>query len=192
MIYSSYRHTWLPSSCVLLLLVGNLWLWSDRAEHRADSIVAMVKYAGLGRHSAAFVATDPSKLVLFAKMSIVFELAYAVAVTLPRLVLLALYLRISNQRPFRISCYTILGILIFYECLAITLTLTTCVPLSMFWDPTVQGHCFDIIGWWRWSTFPDLLIDAAMLILPIPVIWGLNIPRNDKVGLLLTFSTAVM
>lgn len=153
----------------------------------------MVKYTGLGQHVQVVFLEDPSTNPLFGQLETAFGIVNGLSATFSRLVIITLYLRIFNTKPYRIACYILIGVLAGYDALTAILTLTQCIPLSALWDQTIENpRCFDIFAWWRWCTFPSVLTDLAMLILPIPVILNLKLSRRDKLGLLLTFSTGSM
>lgn len=150
----------------------------------------MAKYAGVGRHLLALEAIDPNKVVNWAKFLIAVEWTYLAAVTLPKLSILSMYLRIFTTKSYRRSVY-VLGVILIMTFVVGGLTGSLgCQPLAFFWDPTIPGgHCIDINAFFRWISLPNILTDVAMLVLPQPLIWTLKITRNQKIGLTLTFLT---
>lgn len=150
----------------------------------------MAKYGGVGRHLLALEATDPKKVVNWAKFLIAVEWIYLAAVTLPKLSILSMYLRIFTTKLYRRSVY-VLGVILIMTFVVGGLTGSLgCQPLAFFWDPTIPGgHCIDINAFFRWISLPNILTDVAMLVLPQPLIWTLKITRNQKIGLTLTFLT---
>ena len=132
-------------------------------------------------------------LDLYAKLNIAFDYAIIFAATLPRIVAICLYLRIFVEKPYRRLCYTLLTVVVTYSSLAIVLTSIVRIPLKSLWDPQVASVCcINPIAWWRWSTLPGAIIDVIMILLPIPVILKLRLPKRDKIGLFLTFATGSM
>ncbi|KAI4257473.1 MAG: hypothetical protein LQ352_001637 [Teloschistes flavicans] len=143
----------------------------------------------LGYHEAAILATHPEKLIRKAKFLMVAPLLYLNAVLFPKLAILATYLRIFTVPAYRISCWT-LAIFLVVNWLTFTVAcFLMCRPLAYLWDKTiVGGHCFDINLFYRWSAFPNIVTDVAMLVLPLPVVWKLHTSNNIKVGLTLMFA----
>ena len=152
--------------------------------------LAMTKYGGVGRHLPALELTDPTKVVSWAKFLIAVEWIYLAAAILPKLAILSMYLRIFTARSYRMSVYILAAVLIM-TFLAGGLTGSLgCQPLAFFWDPTIPGgHCININAFFRWISLPNILTDIAMLVLPQPLIWTLQVTRNQKIGLTLTFLT---
>ncbi|KAM0794239.1 hypothetical protein BDR22DRAFT_776243, partial [Usnea florida] len=152
--------------------------------------LAMTKYGGVGRHLPALELTDPSKVVKWAKFLIAAEWIYLAAAVLPKLAILSMYLRIFTARSYRMSVYVLAAVLIM-TFLAGGLTGSLgCQPLAFFWNPTIPGgHCININAFFRWISLPNILTDIAMLVLPQPLIWTLQITRRQKIGLTVTFLT---
>ena len=155
-----------------------------------DTQLAMTKYGGVGRHLLALEVTDPVKVVNWAKFLIAVEWIYLAAVTLPKLSILSMYLRVFTTKPYRMSVYVIAVILIMTFVVGGLTGSLGCQPLAFFWNPTIPGgHCIDINAFFRWISLPNILTDVAMLVLPQPLIWTLQITRNQKIGLTVTFLT---
>lgn len=158
----------------------------------AKSPPAMVQHGGLGRHEIALLLESPSTVIIYAKLQFSFMIAYILAVTFPKVAILSLYLRFFNEKRYRIACYAVMIVTVTYSAMAVVITSLMCVPLTHLWDLAVKARCIDIQAWWRWSTLPSIIIDVIMLILPVPVVLKIKLPRRDKVGLLLTFSAGGM
>lgn len=148
---------------------------------------------GVGYHEDALRISDPDKLVVWAKFVLIIPEIYLSAVLFPKLAILAIYLRIFNKAPYRITCWVLAAVLV-ANCIATTIAgFLTCVPLEYLWDPTIPGgHCFDINAYFRWASLTNIVTDVVMLILPLPVIWKIHTSRNVKMGLTFTFATGSM
>ncbi|SLM36795.1 hypothetical protein LPUS_06482 [Lasallia pustulata] len=152
--------------------------------------IADVLAGGVGYHEDALRISDPDKLVVWAKFVLIIPEIYLSAVLFPKLAILAIYLRIFNKAPYRITCWVLAAVLV-ANCIATTIAgFLTCVPLEYLWDPTIPGgHCFDINAYFRWASLTNIVTDVVMLILPLPVIWKIHTSRNVKMGLTFTFAT---
>lgn len=151
--------------------------------------ITMVEIGGVGRHAAAF-ESDPSVLVRYVKLEVAFIYIYLFAVTVPKLAILSLYLRIFPEKPYRSACYVLSGVLVASLMANITAVSVACIPLKALWDPPSQGaHCINQNAFFRYSTLPNIITDLCMLILPLPVIWRMSLSTRDKLVLSLTFCT---
>ena len=152
----------------------------------------MVEIGGVGRHAAAF-KSDPSVIVRYVKLEVAFIYMYLFAVTVPKLAILSLYLRIFPEKPYRSACYIISGVLMASLMANITAVSVVCIPFKALWDPSIQGaRCINQNAFFRYSTLPNIITDLCMLILPLPVIWRMSLSTRDKFGLSLTFCTGSM
>ena len=150
-------------------------------------IIAGVKYVYAGYHLSYVVNSHPAKLAIFLKMEITFATLYFLSITLPKLTMLSLFLRIFVVKWQRIASYTIGAILLATALANIIANVTQCVPLEYLWNKEVAGKCFDQNAYWRWASLPNILTDVVMLGLPVPAIWGAQMGWKDKLGVGLTF-----
>jgi hypothetical protein len=59
----------------------------------------------------------------------------------------------------------------------------TCVPVHGFWDRSIEAKCINKHTISYSMTGAELLTNIAMLILPIPWLWKLHLPRSKKFAL---------
>jgi hypothetical protein len=134
---------------------------------------------------------DPSKITALSKLLIFFPATYAIAVTFPKLSILAMYLRIFRIPFYRAATYFIFYFLIVSSTVLFLMILFQCTPVNFFWDKTIEGgKChFDIEKLFLYASLPNIITDILMLGLPLPFILTLNMTRKVKVGLAITFLT---
>lgn len=108
---------------------------------------------------------------------------YATAVTFTKCSIIAFYKRIFN---FRWSLGLCLFLVIGYWITIIVTNFVSCTPVQFFWlqytDPSVNGHCIDIPKFFFGNGIAAMLIDVLILCVPIPIIYGLQMPRSQKVA----------
>ncbi|TVY84800.1 hypothetical protein LSUE1_G000829 [Lachnellula suecica] len=140
-----------------------------------------------GRH---VVTATSEELTVWLKLVVIVVFLYAPAVALPKLSILCLYLRIFKIQSYRYAVYAIAGVLI-STCVASWITnFCMCTPFPYLWDKTiVGGHCIDQTKEFIWISFPNIVSDVAMMILPLPILWKLHTSKSQKVGLIITFLT---
>lgn len=134
--------------------------------------------------------TDPHKLVLWAKYLVATPILYLAAVLFPKLAILAIYLRIFTEKPYRVACYIVAGIITANWIGTTVAGFLLCIPLDYTWDRTIPGgHCFDINSDFRLGSLANIVTDVVMLVLPLPVIWKIRTTSHIKIGLTITFAT---
>ena len=146
------------------------------------------QYAGGGRHIIAVVLEDPAAIARFGKGTLGFATSYLVGMTLPKISMLCTFLRIFVEKWQRNACYVLIFILLGTLLGDIVANFVQCVPLPYLWDKTIEGgYCFNQNGYWRWGTFPNIITDICLLLLPIPTVWKIQLSFKDKIGVLVTF-----
>lgn len=120
-----------------------------------------------------------------------FPATYAIAVTFPKLSILAMYLRIFTVPFYRMITYFVIYILVISSTILFMMMLFQCTPVDYFWDKTiVGGKChFDIEKLFLYASLPNIITDIVMLLLPLPFIFRLNMTRKVKIGLGVTLLT---
>lgn len=75
--------------------------------------------------------------------------------------------------------------------LAVSLFVTTtfqCSPVAYAWDKSIRGgHCINLGAYFRWLSFPNILTDAVILVLPLPLLWRLHTSTGQKIGVTCVF-----
>lgn len=148
-----------------------------------------MKQGGIGYHVDYLAKTNPETITIFFQYLVFYSAWYFVTMTLPKLAICVLYRRLFPQRPvFIILCVTA-AILIGTATGALIADLAACRPFEANWAPAeVQAtHCLDKEPLFVWSNFPNIVTDAVMLILPLPIVWRLHTSFQLKIALTITF-----
>lgn len=151
----------------------------------------MINYGGVGYHIAAVAATNPEKIIIWGKLLFSSPIVYLWSVTFPKLAILAMFLRIFTHGFYRNTAMIIAAILVASLVANTLVSLSSCKPMAYFWDKsTPNGYCpVDLGKFYIWATFPNIVTDVMMLILPQPMVWKLHTSRSVKLGLSVTFFT---
>lgn len=103
--------------------------------------------------------------------------------------ILLLYRRLFPSRQFLWRLYGTGAFVLCYTIAAFLCFVLQCVPLESLWNPTVTGRCIDIILVFILLGALNAATDAAILVLPLPELWKLNMTPKRKyqiVGIFLT------
>lgn len=142
-------------------------------------------HGGVGLHIQRVVKESPEKVAVQGKFMFAFPLIYFAAVVPPKMAIIYLYLSVFTQKPFRIVCYVVAGIMTGNWIGTTVASFCSCQPLSFYW--TQKGRCFDINSFFRWGGFSNIVTDVILMILPMPVVWELHASTRLKMGILITF-----
>lgn len=56
-----------------------------------------------------------------------------------------------------------------------------CIPLKGVWDPRVKAKCTpNTLTLWFFNGVFNIVTDIVIMILPLPIIWKLELPRSQK------------
>ncbi|PYH40325.1 uncharacterized protein BP01DRAFT_330133 [Aspergillus saccharolyticus JOP 1030-1] len=90
------------------------------------------------------------------------------------------YAIVSNVLIAFISCWAITALLV---------NIFQCIPVQYYYDKTLNGHCMQgQVAFFQAMGSIALVEDVFILLLPAPVVWGLQITMRQKIALTLVFS----
>ena len=100
-----------------------------------------------------------------------------VAMSLIKLSMLFLYSRIFPSETFKTILY-LMGAIIIAACVGSEgAVIFQCRPVSYFWDKNIPGgHCVSQYGVNYAPVVFNIATDIAVLVLPLPILWKLQMP----------------
>ncbi|EPS38843.1 hypothetical protein H072_7393 [Dactylellina haptotyla CBS 200.50] len=146
--------------------------------------VFQVQY-GTGRHFAEVDLADWSTSLKYLFASIV---AYNFSLTLTKTAILLQYLRIFTSKIFRVAAYVMMFIVFGYATEAILTAIFNCVPVEAFWTGDPTAKCIPREALWFANAGLNIFTDFSIALLPLPVVIKLNMPRRQKIPLMMIFA----
>lgn len=129
--------------------------------------------------------------ITFEKVTWWGQLITVIACTFIKASLLLFYRRLFRGETFRLITAILLGIIC---CWAISFSLAIvlqCIPVSQAWLPSTArtGHCYSPNGLSVKDAMAtsNMLLDVAILIVPQPIVWKLNMPIKRRIAVSLIF-----
>lgn len=143
---------------------------------------------GFGVHFTEVIAVDPNALPGVFKITYVGELSWTVAMGIIRSSAMLFYRRVFGYTNPGFRKFVILGIIanIAWSTVLGFVVIFQCSPIKAYWDPTIKGNCLVTISIELGSGITSIVLDLYTLILPMPIIWKLQMSTARKV---LTFAT---
>lgn len=145
---------------------------------------------GLGRHERNVPDDWQENL---RKANYVFSVLYQPALMATKSSILAFYLTLPTSN--KIFKWASIGTLVVVNVGGLGLGLFTicqCIPVDAAWrfpaPSSSSATCTDIITIYLSSTPLNLITDLAVLLLPMPILTGMRLPRKQKIILIVTFS----
>ncbi|KAI9928347.1 hypothetical protein MW887_002385 [Aspergillus wentii] len=152
-------------------------------------LVCAEVHFGLGRHSNAISHVDLMHQLksLWAAIPM-----YNASLAFSKFSILFQYLRIFPGRKFRFACYFMMAVVATYSTWAIVSGYVNCVPVAKFWDKDISGHCLSFEAVWFFNASMNIVTDTALMILPMPLLSQLQLPRVQKFALMGVFAVGVV
>ena len=107
--------------------------------------------------------------------------------------MLLLYIRIFATRSFRLICWSFVAINVANLISVILSVLLICDPILYSYDRTIPGgRCGDLTKFQLYTAIFNLLADFIIVVLPMPMLWRLQMQRKRKIGITLVFGMGFM
>lgn len=126
-------------------------------------------------------------VVMIAKLLVVAEILYVFNLVWTKLSFLLMYYRIFRVPYFKRWAYIIGAFVIIWVITITFVFIFICVPVQKLWYPHLPGHCVNQVGTWIANAASTIASDLAILILPIPQVWKLQLRKSQKVALTFAF-----
>ncbi|KAL8699056.1 MAG: hypothetical protein Q9224_001579 [Gallowayella concinna] len=140
---------------------------------------------GTGRH---LLAVGLENTVKYLQLAYAFQIVYAFSMTLIRLSILAFYHRLfpkeSTPAWWRACLYAVVFLCLGYFISGVFTVAFICTPVSFFWTRSGNGHCVNEMAVLYSNAGLTIFADIVILLLPVPIIWRLQMEKAKKIGVL--------
>ncbi|SPQ17722.1 5474e185-1129-4d11-b517-b18ce72ecf75 [Thermothielavioides terrestris] len=152
-------------------------------------LVASCQY-GMGRHWATLNKHEKFETNKYFYMA---QVTYKAAINLVKCCILLLYLRLFHVvQWFRLSCWALLAAVAMYCTASITATIFQCRPIARAFDKDDNpGTCIDTAKFWFANAGFSIATDVIILLLPMPLVWRLEVPTAQKAALAAVFAVGI-
>ena len=120
------------------------------------------------------------------KIFYVFEAFYTTAMAITKYSIMLFYWRIFKTPHFKIALITV-AVIVAAWLIAIDMAgFLEAFPVPDLWEVFVTGRPGQRISlpdYFIGSAVPNIILDWVLLMLPLPLVWGLKIPSSQKMGL---------
>ncbi|KAK7722958.1 hypothetical protein SLS57_004814 [Botryosphaeria dothidea] len=141
---------------------------------------------GLGKHVWEVSDMEQMDLSKYLYVSVIF---YNGAVGLVKISILLQYIRVFATKKMQTACRIVLTLNSMFTIETVIISVFDCTPIPFFWDKTIKGgHCVDFGAMWFSHASVNIAFDLIIVILPMPVINSLKLPRRQKIALMGIFA----
>lgn len=123
------------------------------------------------------------------QVAFVSPILWVFAVNIIRSSIILLYMHIFPTRSFRFVCGAVLAFNAAFFVGTILADCLICHPIAYRWDSSLRGgSCGDQKALDLFIAIFNLLLDITVVVLPMPILWGLQMAVSKKVMLTSMFS----
>ncbi|KAF9871186.1 hypothetical protein CkaCkLH20_11355 [Colletotrichum karsti] len=156
----------------LVLLVGNMVMNLILVDH------------GIGLHSGRLSLQE---LQFLDRTMIGAEILYVNGVNVYKIALLLLYLRIFPMKEVRKGAWICGSLTSLWTFACVIAASIQCLPLNTLWEPWKPGTCINLFLTQLCIAIPSIIVDIAILYLPIPHVLKLQMNKAQRILVLFTF-----
>ena len=117
------------------------------------------------------------------------EITYGICALLVKLAVLLLLARIFGASSrFNLVAHYFSALLVLYYTIITFIKIFSCTPIRRLWYPTLPGTCLNNELIIYLDAIMAMVTDLIVILLPIPVVWKLNMKTSRKVTITATFA----
>lgn len=120
---------------------------------------------------------------------------YNMTMILAKFSALTLYARLFRPRRFLLITYSLMGFLVIVGLWTSLSGFLFCIPLHAFWSPSAEvrdSNCLPASPVWFTNAALQTFTDLVILVLPLSLLWKLQLPRRQKWGILVVFGLGIL
>ena len=125
-------------------------------------------------------------------MVYILQLLWNTALSAIKISILLFYRRLFPVRGLLIASSIIGAIVLAWYVVCQVIAIAQCLPIQHYWQRLGPGHCIRSSNFYIVLDSVDLATDLAILVLPIPSIWQIQIRQSRKISLSVVFSLGSM
>ncbi|KAK7924385.1 hypothetical protein PG985_006439 [Apiospora marii] len=126
-------------------------------------------------------------LLLFRKLIFASDLMWLTLVCLIKVSILHFYSRIFHQTMFVNVVYGVMCLVVAFYIAALFSDVFACMPPRKSWIPDTPGRCGNSSVLYKALASTDTIMDVIVILLPMPMLWGLKLVTSKKVALTFIF-----
>ena len=120
-------------------------------------------------------------------------MAWIIANTAIKTSIIDFYLTLfSVNRKFRLIARVWIGVVLAFGVGVVLQTFLLCRPLAKTWNPALPGSCGSMVGAVIGTSAVNVVVDIGIILLPMPMVWKLQMARSRKIALTITFGLGMM
>ncbi|KAF2111991.1 hypothetical protein BDV96DRAFT_498286 [Lophiotrema nucula] len=139
-------------------------------------------------------ALTSEEMIGSVQLGLAIIVVYKMCVTLIKISILFIYLRIAVTKRFERLCKGTILLLMVWQMIVTIIVPAQCIPLRKVWDFTgeVKGKCINVNAFYYTTSMFHILMDLWILALPIQLVRSIPRPYKEKLGLIFVFGLGIL
>lgn len=122
------------------------------------------------------------------KLLVATQIAYTWNKCLTKASALLMYYRTLDLWPVsRTYLFFLAGFVLAWAVTITFLSVFACVPVQKLWHSGLPGHCLNYVALWIAGAAGMVSTDLAVILFPLPHVWGLSLSLVEKISVTLLF-----
>ncbi|KAI0019218.1 hypothetical protein F4780DRAFT_454421 [Xylariomycetidae sp. FL0641] len=144
--------------------------------------------AGVGKDFWQVTVPEYQRLLI---LTVPCTITYLLASVSAKLSLLFLYRGLSPHKPYKLAVTVLIVLICGYTVAWILVDFFQCRPIAATWDMGLAAHaeCIDTQAFYKTASIANVCMDIVILLVPLYIVVPLQIPRRQKLSLILLFAT---
>jgi len=138
-----------------------------------------------GRHSPL-----PRRTVFwsgFTQITLGVQELYTTGIGCAKISVLLMYHRCFPSQRFRICLWAVGTFIAAYSFVQFLVIIFQCTPVRGAWDPSIKASCIHLMLELEIMGILNAITDIITVLLPMPMLWKLQMPLKQKIEVMLTF-----
>lgn len=131
---------------------------------------------------------EARKLVIAADFCGLFNVCFT------KLSVLSLYIRLAPPSRFQTTVFVMMGLTVAWMISMGITNFLMCIPLHAYWEVGYKGKqtCLHEVPYFVAFSTIDLVFDTIIYLLPLPILFQLQMPKRQKMILLAVFGIGIL
>ncbi|PWY87459.1 integral membrane protein [Aspergillus heteromorphus CBS 117.55] len=151
-------------------------------------LVELILWCGIGGNGYHVSDLDPQTLVLFYQIFLSNQFTYFALTPAIKISIICFFRRLFTTKPFLRFTFYLSTLIALWSTGIFLACAFQCRPLSKFWDPNIEGQCFNGMTFIIVNQAFNVIMDFVILAAPVPMIWSLHRSWQDKLALNAVFA----
>lgn len=147
---------------------------------------------GWGHVSDIFAAYGTAPIEKLLKLNLALELCWALSLSLSKTSILLLYGQLFRDSYMVVASRVIATVVLLWAVEVVLASLLICQPIPENWKHVPGGHCGDQITIYFINGLANLATDLTVILLPLPHLYRLRMPKHTKVVLSIVLSLGLL